>query len=72
MKTYLGIELGSTRIKAVAVDEDYRPVLYGSSTWKSDYADGIWTYPMEKVWSGLRETCSRSKESRLRGPEYLG
>ena len=43
MNTYLGIELGSTRIKAVAVDEDYRPVLYGSSTWKSDYADGIWT-----------------------------
>ena len=56
MKTYLGIELGSTRIKAVAVDEDYRPVLYGSSTWKSDYADGIWIYPMEKAWSGLRET----------------
>ena len=65
MKTYLGIELGSTRIKAVAVDEDYRPVLYGSSTWKSDYADGIWTYPMEKVWSGLRETLQPFKGKQI-------
>ena len=51
--TALGIELGSTRIKAVAVDEQNRIVSSGDYTWKSDLVNGVWTYPMEKVWEGL-------------------
>ena len=51
---YLGIELGSTRIKAVAVDEGYSPVSSGSYTWASRYENGIWTYPLDRVWEGLR------------------
>ena len=50
----LGIELGSTRIKAVAADGAYQIVSSGDYTWKSDFVNGIWTYPLEKVWEGLR------------------
>ena len=43
MKKYaLGIELGSTRIKAVAIDPEHIPVASGDYTWKSTYEDGIW------------------------------
>ena len=53
MKTCLGIELGSTRIKAVAVGEDFCPVSSGDYTWISKYENGVWTYPLEEVWTGL-------------------
>ncbi len=54
MDTYLGIEFGSTRIKAVAVDERFSPVASGDYTWKSSFENGVWTYPLEDVWVGLR------------------
>ena len=57
-KLALGIELGSTRIKAVAIDENNRIVSSGDYTWKSDLKDGVWTYPMEKVWEGLNQAVS--------------
>ena len=62
--TYLGIELGSTRIKAVAIDADHQPCSSGDYTWASTYENGIWTYPLEQVWTGLKavippETLSR-------------
>ena len=41
---YLGIEFGSTRVKAVLIDEAFRPVASGDYTWKSDLRDGVWTY----------------------------
>ena len=41
-KRYLGIELGSTRIKAVAIDETHAPVSSGDYTWKSTYENGVW------------------------------
>ena len=53
MKTCLGIELGSTRIKAVAVGEDFCPVSSGDYTWVSKYENGVWTYPLEEAWAGL-------------------
>lgn len=53
-KTYLGLELGSTRIKAVAIDEAFQTVSSGGYTWASSYRGGIWTYPLEQVWVGLR------------------
>ena len=55
MKQYaLGIEFGSTRIKAVAIDEKYVPISSGDYTWKSTYENGIWTYDLAQVWEGLR------------------
>ncbi len=53
-KTYLGIELGSTRIKAVAIDEAHQPVDSGDYTWASSYENGVWTYDLAEVWQGLR------------------
>ena len=53
-KNYLGIELGSTRIKAVAIDEKHIPVSSGDYTWKSSYENGIWTYDLAEVWTGLK------------------
>ena len=53
-KTVLGIELGSTRIKAVLIDEDKSPIASGSYDWENQYVDHIWTYDMDEVWKGLR------------------
>ena len=55
MKNYfLGIELGSTRIKAVLLDEAHKIVKSGDDTWKSSLENGIWTYHMDEVQTGLR------------------
>ena len=51
---FLGIELGSTRIKAVAIDENHVPVSSGDYTWKSTYEKGVWTYSLDEVWAGLK------------------
>lgn len=59
MKTCLGIELGSTRIKAVAIDEGFRPVSSGDYTWASRYENGVWTYPLDEVWTGLKSALSK-------------
>ena len=57
-KTYLGIELGSTRIKAVAIDETHTPVSSGDYTWASTLENGIWTYDLQEVWTGLKTALS--------------
>ncbi len=62
MKTFLGVELGSTRIKAVAVDGQYRPCSSGDHTWKSSFENGVWTYHMDEVWTGLRSAVSGVKD----------
>lgn len=54
MKTSLGIELGSTRIKAVTMDEAYRPIASGEYIWKSHCIDGIWSYDLDQMWQSLR------------------
>ena len=54
MKVYLGIELGSTRIKAVAIDSKGVPLASGGYDWENRFEDGIWTYRMDDVWAGLR------------------
>lgn len=58
-KTSLGIEFGSTRIKAVLIDERGEPVASGSYEWENRLEDGIWTYRLEDVFCGLRE-CYRN------------
>lgn len=56
--TCLGLELGSTRIKAVAIDSNHVPVSSGDYTWKSTYENGVWTYSLEEVWKGLKAAIS--------------
>lgn len=53
-KAVLGIELGSTRIKAVVVDEIGNPVMSGSFEWENQLVDGVWTYSIDDVWDGIR------------------
>ena len=50
----LGIELGSTRIKAVLVGDTCKPVAQGDFTWENRLENGIWTYPLEEVWQGVQ------------------
>ena len=57
-QTVLGIEMGSTRIKAVAIDEAFTPVSSGDYTWKSTFENGIWTYDLAEVWKGLKAALS--------------
>src|SRR3984893_2230614 len=62
-KTVLGIEFGSTRIKAVLIGEDQTPIASGSYDWENRYENGIWSYSLEDVWTGLQESCLKlSKE----------
>ncbi|MCI9268653.1 MAG: ATPase, partial [Lawsonibacter sp.] len=58
-RTCLGLELGSTRIKAVTIDGSFRPVSSGDYTWASTYENGVWTYSMDEVWTGLKSALSK-------------
>lgn len=51
----LGVELGSTRIKACLIGPDHQPVATGSHAWESQLLEGVWTYPLEEVWTGLQQ-----------------
>lgn len=54
-KCTLGIELGSTRIKAMLVDASFTPVAQGSFIWENQWENGIWTYSLESVWKGVQQ-----------------
>ena len=54
-KAVLGIEFGSTRIKAVLVDVDHVPIAQGSYEWENQLVDGLWTYSKEVIWFGLQQ-----------------
>ncbi len=60
-KSYLGIELGSTRIKAVLIDENYSTVSSGDYTWASSYENGVWTYDIKEAWQGIKTALSGIK-----------
>ena len=64
-KTALGIELGSTRIKAVLIDEKHLPIASGDFEWENQLVDGIWTYSMEAVHNGL-QTCFANLKADVR------
>ncbi len=53
-RTALGLELGSTRIKAVLLDENHIPVAGGSHEWENQLVNGVWTYSMEAVEKGVQ------------------
>ncbi len=54
-KAILGIEFGSTRIKAVLIDEENKPIAQGCHEWENQLADGLWTYSTEAIWYGLQD-----------------
>lgn len=54
-KAMLGIEFGSTRIKAVLIDEEHNPIASGSYEWENQLVDGIWTYSIDTIWKGLQD-----------------
>lgn len=58
-KTVLGVELGSTRIKAVLIGVDHKPIAMGSFDWENQYENGVWTYNLDDVWKGLQESFRR-------------
>ena len=55
-KTALGIELGSTRIKAVLIGADHTPIASGNHEWENRHENGVWTYSLEDVWTGVQES----------------
>ena len=57
-RTALGIEFGSTRIKAVLIGEDHSPIASGSYEWENQYENNIWTYSLDMVWKGLQDSYS--------------
>ena len=57
-KTALGIEFGSTRIKAVLVDDKYNPIASGSYEWENRYENGVWTYSLDDIRNGLQGSYS--------------
>jgi sugar (pentulose or hexulose) kinase len=58
-ETYLGIELGSTRIKAVLIDKNHSVIASGSHTWENEFDSGIWTYKLNDIWSGIRDCYAK-------------
>lgn len=61
-KTSLGIELGSTRVKAVLIGENHTPIAQGNYEWENTLLNGIWTYSTEEVWAALKGAYAELKE----------
>ncbi len=58
-KAILGIELGSTRIKAVLIGEGNEPVASGAHNWENRLENGIWTYTLDDIWTGLQDSYAK-------------
>ena len=54
-RAVLGIEFGSTRIKAVLIDGDHNPIAQGGHTWENKLENGLWTYSLDDIWNGLQD-----------------
>lgn len=61
-KAVLGIEFGSTRIKAVLVDENNMPIASGDHDWENRLENGVWTYTLEDIWTGLQDCYQKMAE----------
>ena len=57
-KAILGIEFGSTRIKAVLIDQENKPIAQGSHEWENQLVNRLWTYSIEAIWNGLQDCYS--------------
>ena len=58
-KAVLGIEFGSTRIKAVLIGDDHAPIATGAHDWENMLVDGIWTYSLDMIWEGISDCYSK-------------
>ena len=58
----LGIEFGSTRIKAVLIDENHNPIAAGDHEWENRLENGVWTYRLEEIWEGLQDSYDKLAE----------
>ncbi|MBR2924745.1 MAG: FGGY-family carbohydrate kinase [Clostridia bacterium] len=58
-KAVLGMELGSTRIKAVLIGEDHSPIAMGDHGWENRLENGVWTYHLEDVWTGVQDAYAK-------------
>ena len=61
-KAVLGIELGSTRIKAVLIDGNNKPIAQGNHEWENQLVDGLWTYSIDAVWQGLQDCYAHLRD----------
>ena len=61
-QTALGLEFGSTRIKAVLIDKENKPIAQGSHEWENQYVNGIWTYSMDAIIGGLQSCFADLKK----------
>ena len=61
-KAVIGIEFGSTNIKAVLIDENHIPIASGSHEWENQLVNGIWTYSMEAVTTGIQDCYANLKK----------
>ena len=61
-KAVLGIEFGSTRIKAVLIDDKHAPIASGAHDWENRLENGIWTYSLDDIWTGLQDCYSKLAE----------
>ncbi|MGX5655964.1 xylulokinase [Geodermatophilus nigrescens] len=61
-RTALGIELGSTRIKAVLIGPDHVPLGVGCSDWENQLVDRLWTYSLDDVWTGVQQSFAALAE----------
>src|SRR4051794_25978897 len=73
-RTALGIELGSTRIKAVLIGPDSAPLAVGSHDWENQFVDRVWTYPLDAVWTGAQQSFAALTDDvrRRHGVELAG
>src|SRR3954452_10796710 len=73
-RTALGIELGSTRIKAVLIGPDHAPLAVGSHDWENQLVDRLWTYSLDDVWAGVQHSVAVLAEDvrRRHGVELAG
>jgi len=70
---FLGIELGSTRIKAVLIDNNHALVASGSHSWENALVDGLWTYSLDDVWNGLQSAVKDlAQHAKLEDVEAVG
>ena len=61
-RAILGIEFGSTRIKAVLIDEQHNPIASGDHVWENRLEDGFWTYHDDEIWAGLQDSYVNLKK----------
>lgn len=61
-KAVLGIEFGSTRIKAVLIDEEHVPIATGEHAWENRLENGVWTYTLADIWGGLQDCYKKMTE----------